>query len=356
MKKRLFAMLLALTMVFSLAACGGDTEETTTPPEDSGGDSATEEVSSDLPEGFKPMEETTLSMGVGSTGGGWYIMGAGLNEGFQSILPYNGTVIPGGGTTNPIIVNQGTDMQLGFTYIADAMAAHDGTFAFEGQACSNLRGLCNLGVVQYLHILATPNSGFTSIQDMIDNASDLKIAVGPRGGGNEIMLNRILEYYGTSLDGLADAGASVQYISTSEGMTAIQDGQINVINYCAAAPLASLVETLASMELVFIPVEEDAATATCEKYGYTYEACPANTYDYQEEEYWSIADTVVIVINSSVPDDTVYNLAKVIAENKDRWVTLHASFEAFDPEKAPDTGIELHPGAEAYYKDAGLLS
>lgn len=63
--------------------------------------------------------------------------------------------------------------------------------------------LGSLNIKQYLTINTTAD--FTSVEDMIANPKSLKIAVGPRAGGNEIMLNRYLEAAGTSLDNLAAA-------------------------------------------------------------------------------------------------------------------------------------------------------
>ena len=356
--KRYVTLTLALLLVLMTAGCGASSSSPAAPssaaPAVSSSGAAVSSAPADA-SGFKPMEDTYLTMASGSSGGGWYIMGAGLNDAFEELLPAHMTMIPGGGSTNPTLVNDGKEVQVGFTYIANAKAAVAGQFDYEGQKCDNLRALCCLNVVQYLTVCATPDSGFKSITDMINNPTKLKIAVGPRGGGNEILLNRLLESYGTSLDALSAAGASVQYISAAEGMSAIKDGQVNVVNYMSSLPLTSLVETLASMKLNFIGLDKAESTKACDKYGYSYQAIPAGTYDGQAEDVYTLSDTVILVVNSEMKDEVAYNLAKIISENEQRWRDVHASFDAFDPQKAAETGIVLHSGAESYYKEAGLL-
>lgn len=61
------------------------------------------------------------------------------------------------------------------------------------------------------------------------------------------------------------------------------------------------------------------------------------------------------MVNSDVADAVAYNMAKALAENKDSLVSAYVGFEAMDPQVMAQCGIELHPGAQAYYESAGLL-
>lgn len=352
--KKILAIALATMMVISLTACGGSS----TPPASSAAPapaspSAPASSAAADANGFKEMPETYLTVAAGANGGGWYIMGAAFNDAWEQNLPVHMTLIPGGGSSNPSLVSDGSDVQIGFTYVATAASAVKGQFEFEGAPCEDMVALGSLNIRQYLTINTTAD--FTSVEDMIANPKALKIAVGPRAGGNEVMLNRYLEAAGTSLDNLAAAGADVQYISTSEGMTAIKDGVINTTNYISAPPLSSLVEALASIKMSFINLEATTAQKVCDTYGYGYGPLAAGTYQYQDEDLYTLYDTVVLVVNKNVDDAVAYNLAKVLAENRDSFVAAYAGLEAFDPAALADCGIALHPGAQAFYKDAGIL-
>lgn len=348
--KKFLALVLAACMVLSLVACGSKEE----PKQDDqqGGTQDTQEAQFDE-NGYMKMDESYLSMAAGSAGGGWYVMGAAMNDLFERNMNVHMTLIPGGGSTNPTLVNEGGDVQLGFTYIANATAAVEGKYDYDGAQCENLKALACLNIRQYLGITTTAD--YTSVEDMVANPKGLKIAVGPRGGGNEIMLNRYLEQLGTSLDELAAQGADVQYISASEGYTAIKDGNVNTCNYQAAIPLSSLVEALASLKMNFISLDQTTAEKVADIYGYSYDYIPAGSYQYQDSDVGTLCDTVILVINSDVDDAVAYNMAKALAENKDALVSAHASFEALDPQVMAQCGIELHPGAQAYYESTGLL-
>lgn len=353
--KKIFATILALAMTLSLAACGDSgTSAATGAGSSAGSSAAASSAGGDTSDGgYKEMPESYLTMATGSSGGGWYIMGAAMNEVFEKNMNVHMTLIPGGGSTNPTLVNEGGEVQIGFTYVANAKAAQEGKFDYEGNAHENITALACLNIQQFLHIVTTGDYG--SVEDMVANPKGLKIAVGPRGGGNEILLNRYLEALDTSLDDLAAAGADVQYISTTEGLTAIKDGNINTCNYQAALPLASLVEALASKEMKFVSLDAANAQHAVDTYGYSFASIPGGTYQYQDQDVATLCDTVILVINKDVDDAVAYNLAKALAENKDSLLATHASFEAMDPAVMADCGIALHPGAEAYYTDAGLL-
>ena len=64
------------------------------------------------------------------------------------------------------------------------------------------------------------------------------------------------------------------------------------------------------------------------------------------------------IVNASTktPDETVYKVVKALHANKKKLVTAHKSFGGFDPAKiALDLGIPYHPGAQKFFKEAGLM-
>ena len=135
--KKFLAMLLAACMVLSLAACGS--KEDPKQDDQQGGAQDTQEAQFDE-NGYMKMDESYLSMAAGSAGGGWYVMGAAMNDLFERNMNVHMTLIPGGGSTNPTLVNEGGDVQIGFTYIANATAAAEGKYDYDGAKCESFPG------------------------------------------------------------------------------------------------------------------------------------------------------------------------------------------------------------------------
>ena len=63
-----------------------------------------------------------------------------------------------------------------------------------------------------------------------------------------------------------------------------------------------------------------------------------------------------LVTHDGVSDETAYQMTKLLFENLDQLAAAHAAAKGIDPAKALDgMPVPLHPGAERYYKEKGLI-
>jgi TRAP transporter TAXI family solute receptor len=63
-----------------------------------------------------------------------------------------------------------------------------------------------------------------------------------------------------------------------------------------------------------------------------------------------------LITHDGVSDETAYQMTKLLFENLDKLSAAHAAAKAIDPAKALDgMPVPLHPGAERYYKEKGLI-
>ncbi|MNG23942.1 hypothetical protein D3C84_1086090 [compost metagenome] len=64
----------------------------------------------------------------------------------------------------------------------------------------------------------------------------------------------------------------------------------------------------------------------------------------------------VLVTHQGVSNDLAYQMTKLLFDNLPRLVTAHAAAKDIRLENAAkNLPIPLHPGAERYYKEKGLL-
>ena len=90
---------------------------------------------------------------------------------------------------------------------------------------------------------------------------------------------------------------------------------------------------------------------------YYMEEIPAGTYNGQDENVATFGIKCLLCVSENMSDDLVYEITSILYENRDRLKDLHpalsyASQTGFMYEDLP---IELHPGAERYYAEQGLL-
>jgi hypothetical protein len=83
---------------------------------------------------------------------------------------------------------------------------------------------------------------------------------------------------------------------------------------------------------------------------------PAGTYEGQTEDVPTLAITNILVTHSDVTDEMAYQMTKQLFEHLDEMVATHAAAKAISLENGPKAiPVPLHPGAERYYKEKGLL-
>ncbi|MBN8462977.1 MAG: TAXI family TRAP transporter solute-binding subunit, partial [Dechloromonas sp.] len=85
-------------------------------------------------------------------------------------------------------------------------------------------------------------------------------------------------------------------------------------------------------------------------------AIPADTYKGQTAAIPTVAVQNFLVTHDGVPADTVYAMTKSMFDNLDQMSAAHAAAKAIDKTKAAaGMPAPLHPGAEKYYREAGLV-
>ncbi|MBS7348664.1 MAG: TAXI family TRAP transporter solute-binding subunit, partial [Comamonas sp.] len=83
---------------------------------------------------------------------------------------------------------------------------------------------------------------------------------------------------------------------------------------------------------------------------------PANTYSGQTEDVATAAIPNFLVTHSGVSDDLAYAMTKQLYDNLETLYAAHNAAKNIKLENAVNgMSIPLHPGAERFYKEVGVL-
>lgn len=84
---------------------------------------------------------------------------------------------------------------------------------------------------------------------------------------------------------------------------------------------------------------------------------PGGMYAGNDDDTQTFGVRATFVTSSNVPDDVVYEVVKAVFDNFDRFKGLHPAFANLTKEDMVSKGLSapIHPGAEKYYKEQGLL-
>ncbi|HEX6632347.1 MAG TPA: TAXI family TRAP transporter solute-binding subunit, partial [Usitatibacter sp.] len=110
-----------------------------------------------------------------------------------------------------------------------------------------------------------------------------------------------------------------------------------------------------SQKIVVVPIPADVVKKIGDA-AYQPATIPANTYDGQDHDVPTAAIQNFLVTREGVSADVVYKMTKAVFENKDALVAAHTAAKGIDKANAVKSlPVPLHPGAEKYFKEIGVL-
>ena len=312
--KKLFAVLLAVAMVFSLAACTG---------------------------------ANNMTMGTGGTAGTYYGYGGVLGQYIKNFGGVNVTVVSTDGSKANIQGIDAGNYQLG-TVQSDVLAyAWEGTRSFETE-----------GKIESFRVVAGLYAEAVQLVTMdpeIKSVADLKgkaVSIGAPGSG--VYFNAI-DILGAA--GLTEEDINAQYQSFADSADSLKDGKIDAAFIVAGAPTPAITELCTTNDAYLVPIDGEIAKALTEKEGsfYTTYTIPAGTYKGQDADVTTVTVKATLIVSANASEDVVYNIVKAIFDNKDAIAAENGKGAELSLENAT-TGMAapFHAGAAKYFEENGI--
>jgi len=305
-----------------------------------------------VPDPAAAAQKKFITISSARPGGSWYISGAGWAEMLNKYIPGIEAKVEqsGGGVQNNKLVSDG-DTELGISVGPLSIQALQGTgpFAKTGKL-PNIRLLVNRFSIGVLQFAALESSGLKTVCDL----KGKRVALGPAGGGGIPAAIAAFEACGF---GLKDITAS--YMSYEQGKDDLVDRNLDAFLSYAAVPVPALkaLEATPVAKWRLLPVP-DAKAAEIEKKipGYIRYVIPAAAYG-RPTDIVTIGTPNILIVNKDVPDDLVYQITKVTVGRLEEFRKIEPTHAEVTKENAakPFPGVEFHPGAVRYYKEAGLM-
>jgi TRAP transporter TAXI family solute receptor len=237
----------------------------------------------------------------------------------------------------------------GFAQSDVAYWAYTGTGTMEGKApAEDLRTIAAL-FEEHIHLVALADSGINSVADL----KGKRVSLDEPGSGTYVDANMILEAAGVSSDDI-----SAEALKGGAAAEALRNGKIDAFFVVAGYPTGSLVELASAADIKLVPIDGPAADALTEKYGFFAKS------DIPEGAYEGIATTPTVAVgaqwftSAKEDDELIYQITKALWNEKSRKLldVGHAKGKSITLETALNgIGVPLHPGAERFYKEAGLI-
>jgi TRAP transporter TAXI family solute receptor len=224
--------------------------------------------------------------------------------------------------------------------------------AWEGDAdagfaapLDKLRGVAAV-YPNFIQIVASKDSGITTL----DELKGKSLSVGAPKSGTELNARAILDAAGMTYDDLG----KTEYLPFAESVELMKNRQLDATLQSAGLGVASIKDLSTSVDITMVAVPAE----TVEAIGAPYIAAtiPAGTYEGQDADVPTAAVVNFLVTHEGVSEETVYQMTKLLFENLGPLEAAHAAAKQISLENALNgMPLPLHPGAERYYKEAGLM-
>lgn len=298
-------------------------------------------------------EAQVVSMATGAQGSLAYNSG----QAVAVVANENGITV----RTQPLVgympLLESGEVDFGYANGAEAAFAYTATGNFDREH-PNVR-LVGVMFPLTTGIMAPCDMNLASVNDLVGKSGDIRIA-------SEYTSSTIIPFY---IGGaLASAGLSyddfqqVPVSSFVDGINALGDGlaDIALVSLNAGAGQEAAVKLQGRGGLCYISVNntEDGAAALAEFLPAGYLAdLPQNENinGLQTRGATLIRVPWMLLTNAGVDDELVYNMTKIVAENKEALGEAFGAFKQADPmTMAPGNVMPYHPGALRYFEEAGI--
>jgi hypothetical protein len=298
-------------------------------------------------------QEHKLTVASGIIGGGWYTSMAGLFDIIHNATPdVRAKIIPGAGMSNqPRVGTKEADLAWGISPFV--IAALKGEPPFE-QAYKDIRCIINANDVFALQFIAAREFPFNTIEEIFLKKHPLKLAVVPEGVSDAYAFRKLLEFYKADIKTVESWGGKIHRAGYPDQVQLMQDKHVEALFENTFVPSNPVLQLQPFRKLKYLPFEK-RLVEYFSKFGFVPWEIPANSYEGQTTPVPTVSNSSILIVNSKVPNDAVYKITKIIVE-KTAEIRKIPTLEKWDPK----TGVKnlpapLHPGAEKYFKEAGLL-
>ena len=214
----------------------------------------------------------------------------------------------------------------------------------------DIRGLFNF-LLSPIHVAVDARKGIKSIGDLKGKT----VNIGAPGQATRKIAEALLNAYG-----LKPGDYKASALTTGEAVEALKDGHVDAVILLAETPMPGIAEVAVTREIDLLPLEGPQAEKFNADIGdlLTPTVIPAGTYKGVNHDTPTMAMAVAVIAHKDLDAELVYKFTKSVWSNLDKLQAAHEGFRSLKLDKSAISGwskVPLHPGAEKYFKEAGVI-
>lgn len=253
-----------------------------------------------------------------------------------------------GGIDNLNLLAQG-EADISMAVSSNVYQSFEGIEKFQGRENKKVRVIAGL--------YYNPNQVVVSTEANINSLEDLKGArFAPGAPGATTEYETSVHFKEVGLKYPDDINA--QFVSFTESIDLMRNKQIDGAWIMAGAPTSAVTEMLKTTNTKILEIPKEVVDNLRKDYPwYSNYTLKAGTYEELTEDINTSAIKMVMFCSEDLDEELVYNLTKVFFENLEDLKKTHSFLSEVTLESAVEeiAGLKIHPGAERYYKEMGII-
>ena len=300
-----------------------------------------------------------LTLCGASPGGLWSLLGAGIDGALKESMP-GATVTyqtSGGGFANVAQLDQGK-CDLAIIHDAEATAAIKGEQPFKTPVKS-------MRTVAVLYTWApeqfivrkdfADEHGITTMADIATNKVPIRILLNRRGNVVSAIGESMLEASGASIKDIESWGGSVTFAASKEQGEMMRDRRADALLNSLFINHRSIKQLASAIDVVLIPISEDAADKVSREWAINPMTIPAAAYDWNDDDVLTVTVSAQLFVREDADPKMVTDLTTALVEHISVLQGVHKAMAPLDTKLlAGAKAVPYHPAAAAVYKAKGL--
>ena len=286
----------------------------------------------------------SMTIGTASVGGVYFVYGNGLASFIGESLGVNTSGEITGGPAQNVTLVQMKEHDIGLVTMGPMYEAWTGRSELAP-------GLEHTNVLALFPMYETPFHGIALSRSNIRSVADLqgkRVSVGPAGGTAGTYWLRFFETLGVTV--------RPSYTGASDAASQLKDGLIDAFTFAAGVPIGAFSQLAAETDVRTFGFTPEELAKILEEFpevaAYT---IPAGTYSGQTEDDTTVAMWNFAVAHRDMPESLAYEITKLVLDNNDRMLQIHAAAKATLLENwVNNSFLPFHPGAVRYFEEQGI--
>lgn len=285
-----------------------------------------------------------LTISTADSGGTMYPVGRAIAQVLNEAVPtLKINISASRGSLSNVKGLQAGQVDMALVSADVAYSAYSGTGEFKNDQMAGLRAIGAV-YLSYSNWMAKDASELIYVHDLLGK----RVSVGPEDSTTEVSSLMALKV----LD-IDETNTRLQNYGLGSGSEALKQGTVDAVHGFAGIPIKSMADLADEQPCrLLLYTTEELNRIVSGNNQFIKTVIPAGTYRGQTEDVQTFGVKCLLCVSGSMDEQLVYTITKYLHENIDELPQQNQSNADFI---CKELYLPLHPGAQHYYQEVGLL-